>query len=44
MDLFLILTLEEEVCVLRQTSRSMIICGMDMLVFVREMHPVVIFV
>ena len=32
LDLFLILTLEEEVCLFRQNSRSVTNCCMDMLV------------
>ena len=32
MDLFIILILEEEVCVLRQNSSREIMCGMDVLV------------
>ena len=32
MDMFIILTLEEDVCLLRENSRMVIICGMDMLV------------
>ena len=44
MELFVIITLEEEVCVFEQNSRSVTFCCMDILVLCEAVGPVVIFV
>ena len=44
MDLFIIPTLEEEICIFRQNSSKVVMCCMDKEVLPCSLGPVVIFV